>query len=135
MADQASLVQEGVERLNDALHSIDDEFQRVQKGLNTRRRSVEKQFNSKRKSVEKRTRKELNRFQSELKKNPYVKRAKSLRKGLTKEVESSVDSFLGLIRVASKTDVERIDKKLTTLNRQLKEIEKVRKTNGASPSL
>ncbi len=124
MADQVSLVQEGVDRLNDAFHSIDHEFQRVQKELTTRRRSVEK-----------RTRKELNRLQSELKKSPLVKRAKSLRKDLTKEVEASMDSFLGLIRVASKSDVERIDKKLATLNRHLKAVEKARKTNGASPSL
>ena len=135
MADQVSLVQEGVDRLNDAIHSIDGEFQRVQKELNTRRRSVEKQFNSKRKKVEKRTRKELNRFQSELNKNPLVKRAKSLQKDWTKDVEASVDSFLGLIRVASKADVERIDKKLATLNRHLKEIEKARKANGTTPSL
>ena len=46
-----------------------------------------------------------------------------------------MDSFLGLIRVASKSDVERIDKKLATLNRHLKAVEKARKTNGASPSL
>ena len=123
MADQGSLVQEGVDRLNDAFHSIDNEFQRVQKELTTRRRSVEK-----------RTRKELNRFQSELKKSPIVKRAKTLQKDLTKEVEAGMDSLLGLIRVASKADVERIDKKLATLNRHLKEIEKVRKTNGAAPS-
>jgi TolA-binding protein len=135
MAEQTSLVQEGVDRLNDAFHSIDHEFQRVQKELNARRRSVEKQLSSTRKNVEKRTRKELNRLQSELKKSPLVKRAKSLQKDLTKEVEASVDTFLGLIRVASKADVARIDKKLTTLNRHLKAMEKARKTNGTSPSL
>ncbi len=135
MAEQVSLVQEGIDRLNDAFQSIDGEFQRVQKELNSRRESVEKQFNSKRKDVEKRARKELNRFQSELKKSPFVKRAKSLQKDWTKEVETNVDSFLGLIRVASRADVERIDKKLTTLNRHLRGIEKARKTNGASPSL
>lgn len=133
MAEQESLVQEGVDRLNDALHTIDHEFQRVQKGLNTRRRSVEKQFNSTRKDVEKRTRKELSRLESELKKSPLFKRAKTLQKDLTKEVESSVDSFLARMRVASKADVARIDRKLTTLNRHLKEMEKARKTNGTSP--
>ena len=135
MADQVSLVQEGVDRLNDAFHSIDDEFQRVQKELNTRRRTMERQLKSKRKKVEKRTRSELNRVQSELKKNPFVKRAKVIRRDLTKELGSSMDSFLGWIRVASKSDLERIDRKLTTLNRHLKGIEKTRKTNGASPSL
>ena len=135
MADQVSLVQEGVDRLNDVFHSLDDEFQRVQKELNTRRRSVKRQLKSKRKTVEKRTRKEINRLQSEFQKSPVVKRAKSLQKDLTKEVETSVESLLGLIRVASKSDVERIDKKLATLNRHLKEIEKTRKTNGGSSSL
>ena len=135
MADQVSLVQEGVDRLSDAFHSIDDEFQRVQKELSTRRRAVKRQLDSRRKSVEKRTRTELNRLQSELKKSPFVKRAQAIRKNLTKELESSVDSLLGRIRVASKSDVERIDKKLATVNRHLKEIEKARKTNGASRSL
>jgi hypothetical protein len=39
------------------------------------------------------------------------------------------------MQVASRSDVQRINKKLTTLNRRLKAIEDLRKTNGSSPSI
>jgi len=122
-------------RINEAVQFLDDEFQRVQRELNERRKSLEEEFASKRKTVEKRTRKELKRIQSELKKNPIVKRADAVRKDVTKEVETRVDSLLGLMQVASRSDVQRINKKLTTLNRRLKAIEESRKTNGSSPSI
>jgi hypothetical protein len=122
-------------RINEAVQFLDVEFQRVQKELNERRKSLEKEFASKRKTVEKRTRKELKRIQSELKKNPIVQRAEAVRKDVTKEVETRVDSLLGLMQVASRSDVQRINKKLTTLTKRLKAIEDSRKTNGSSPSI
>jgi hypothetical protein len=131
MSEQVSLVQEGVDRLNEAFQSIDDEFQRVQKQLTNRRKKAEKS-----------TRKQLNRFQSELKSTPIYKRAESFRKDTTKQIESGVDSLIGLLQIASKGDLQRIDRKLTTLGRRLKEIEKASKTeiekadktNGADAS-
>jgi hypothetical protein len=131
MSEQVSLVQEGVDRLNEAFQSIDDEFQRVQKQLTNRRKKAEKS-----------TRKQLNRFQSELKSTPIYKRAESFRKDTTKQIESGVDSLLGLLQIASKGDLQRINRKLTTLGRRLKEIEKAGKTeiekagktNGADAS-
>ncbi len=135
MTEHETLRETRESRINEAVQFLDDEFQRVQKELNARRKSLEKEFASKRKTVEKRTRKELKRIQSELKKNPIVKRAEAVRKDVTKEVETRVDSLLGLMQVASKSDVQRINKKLTTLTRRLKAIEDSRKTNGSSPSI
>ena len=122
-------------RIDEAVQFFDDEFQRVQKELSARRKSLGKEFTTKRKSVEKRTRKELKRIQSELKKSPIVKRADAVRKDVTKRVETRMDALLGLLQVASKSDVQQINKKLTTLNRRLKAIEGRRKTNGSSPSI
>jgi hypothetical protein len=135
MAEDETLSEATESRINEAVQFVDDEFQRVQKELSARRKSLEKEFASKRKTVEKRTRKELKRIQSELKKNPIVKRADAVRKDVTKQVETRVDSLLGLMQVASRSDVQRINKKLTTLNRRLKAIEESRKTNGSSPSI
>ncbi len=135
MAENEPLSEARESRINEAVQFFDDEFQRVQKELSTRRKSLEKEFATKRKSVEKRTRKELKRIQSELKKSPIVKRADAVRKDITKRVEARVDTLLGLMQVASKSDVQRINKKLTTLNRRLKAIESSRKTNGSSPSI
>ena len=135
MAEHETLSETHESRINETVQFFDDEFQRVQKELSTRRKSLEKEFATKRKTVKRRTRKELKRIQSELKKNPIVKRADAVRKDVTKQVETRVDSLLGLIQVASRSDVQRINKKLTTLTRRLKAIEDSRKTNGSSPSI
>ena len=135
MEEHETLSEATESRINEAVQFVDDEFQRVQKELSARRKSLEKEFASKRKTVEKRTRKELKRIQTELKKNPIVKRADAVRKDVTKEVETRVDSLLGLMQVASRSDVQRINRKLTTLNKRLKTIEESRKTNGSSPSI
>ncbi len=135
MAENESLHEARESRINEAVQFFDDEFQRVQKELSARRKSFEKEFATKRKTVEKRTRKELKRFQSELKQNPILKRADAVRKDVTKQVEARMDALLRLMQVASKSDVQRINKKLTTLSRRLKAIEDSRKTNGSSPSI
>ena len=135
MAEHETLSEARESRINEAVQFFDDEFQRVQKELSTRRKSLEKEFATRRKTVERRTRKELKRIQSELKKNPIVKRADAVRKDVTKQVETRVDSLLGLMQVASRSDVQRINKKLTTLSRRLKAIEDSRKTNGSSASI
>ena len=135
MAEHETLSEARESRIDEAVQFFDDEFQRVQKELSARRKSLEKEFATRRKTVESRTRKELKRIQSDLKKNPIVKRANAVRKDVTKQVETRVDSLLGLMQVASRSDLRRIDKKLTTLNRRLKTIEDQRKTNGSSASI
>ena len=135
MEEHETLSEATESRINEAVQFVDDEFQRIQKELSARRKSLEKEFASKRKTVEKRTRKELKRIQTELKKNPIVKRADAVRKDVTKQVETRVDSLLGMMQVASRSDVQRINRKLTTLNKRLKAIEESRKTNGSSPSI
>ena len=163
MAEHETLSEATESRINEAVQFVDDEFQRIQKELSTRRKSLEKEFASKRKTMEKRTRKELKRIQTELKKNPIVKRADAVRKDVTKQVETRVDSLLGMMQIAPKSELQRLNKKLTTLNRRLKvaedsrvtseseaqllkerlatlnrrlkSIEESRKTNGSSPSI
>jgi hypothetical protein len=134
MAEEASLVQDGVDRINEALRSIDGEFQRVQQDFSDRRESIEKQFTKSRKSIEKKSRKEVTRWRAEVRKNPLVKRAESIRKDVNKQLESGMDNFLGLFQIASKSDMGRIERKLNALGRRLKEIEGVRKANGSSTS-
>ena len=137
MSEQVSFVQEGVDRMEDAYRSIDKTVQRLQKDLRARRKSIEKQVSSGRKSferqikarrstIEKNTRKQVR----ELRKNPLVKRAISLRDGTTKQIEDGVDSVLGFFSIATKSDVNRIDRKLGQINRKLKGLEGRKKSNG-----
>jgi len=134
MAQQAtSFVQEGVDRFNEARERIDAEVQRVQKELKTRRKKVERQFKSSRNRLEKQTRKQVKQIEKELQKNTLVKRAEELRDQASRQVESVVDSVLNALQIASKTDLQKIDRKLTKVNKKLREIEDTRKTNGRQP--
>jgi len=123
MSEQETVSRARESRINEAVQFVDDEFQRIQRDLSARRKSLEKELATKRKTVEKRTRKELKRIQSELKKNPIVKRADAVRKDVGKQVETGVDNLLGLMQVATSSDISRLNKKLNALSRRLKEIE------------
>ena len=134
MADQESLVQEGVDRINEALRSIDGEFQRVQQDLSNRRQSIEKQFTKNRKSIEKQSRKEVKRLRAEFRKSPLVKRAESLRKDVNKQLDSGMNDILSWFQIASKSDMGRINRKLNALGRRIKEIENDRQVNDSATS-
>jgi len=119
---QVSFFQEGVDRFRDAVGSIEYEFERVQKDLRTRRRSLEKQFGRRAK-----------RLSKDLRKNPALKQVETLRKRATVQIEQSVDGVLSLLQIASKHDVQRIDRKLSQLNRRLRELDSKkagRRANG-----
>jgi len=123
MAEHQTVSEAREGRISEAVQFVDDEFQRIQRELKARRKTVEREFASKRKTVEKRTRKELKRIQTELKKNPIVKRADAVRKDVGKQVETRVDALLGMMQLAAKSDVQRLNKKLNALNRRLKAID------------
>jgi hypothetical protein len=134
MSEQASLVQEGVERFNAAFERIDEERLRIQKQVNTRRKRIEKQLTSGRKDFEKRTRKQVKRLRTELRRYPLVKRAEQLQVDARRQVEEGVDRFLGVFQIASKSDLVRIDRKLDRISRKLKDIEQPRRGNGSASS-
>ena len=128
MSEQVNAIEESADRISDAYRSFDEGFQRLQKDLRSRRKSFEKQINSGRKSlerqintsrkdIEKRTRKQV----KELRKNPVVKRAISARDDATKQLESRVGSFLGFFNIATRTDIERVERKLGQITRKLKQ--------------
>jgi alanyl-tRNA synthetase len=126
MAEQASIVQESVDRVRAAFGSLEDEFERVQRRVRARRRDLERTLRSGRKDLEKRTRK----LRSEVLGSPALKRLETLRKDLQRQVEGGVDNVLRVLQIASKSDVERIDRKLSQLTRKLREIEEARESRG-----
>ena len=129
---EASFVQDGVDRVREAVDSIDGEFQRVQKRIQAQRKAFEKRVVRQRTEIEKRTRKEVKRIQTEIRKNPVMKRAQSIADDATRQVEQGVERFLGTFQIASKSDVQRIDRKLTQLKKQLKVLETTKKAPAAT---
>ena len=150
MAQQASFVQEGVdriqtatdrarERVDEEVQKVQTEFQarrrRVEKEFSSRRKQVEKEFSSRRKSFEKETRKQVKQFRTEIEKNSLVKELQRLQGEVTKQLESTLEALLARFRVASQMDLKRIDRKLTKINQRLKNIERTKTTHSRTPAV
>jgi hypothetical protein len=139
MAQQASFVQEGVDRIQTATdrarERVDEEVQKVQTEFQARRRRVEKEFSSRRKSFEKETRKQVKQFRTEIEKNSLVKELQRLQGEVTKQLESTLEALLARFRVASQMDLKRIDRKLTKINQRLKNIERAKTTHSRTPAV
>lgn len=120
MAQSQSLVEQGVDRVQGALRNVEKEFQRFQKQVVTRRRTLEKRLETRRKSLEKQARKQI----KAVRRSDVVKRAESFRSEVGEQLESGVESLLGVLQIASKSDVERIDRKLNRIARKLRDLEK-----------
>ena len=132
MSEQVNFVQESVDRFNAAFERLDEERLRLRKQLRARRKSFEKQVTSGRRDFEKRTRKQVKRLRTELRRYTVVKRAERLQADARRQIEERVDRLLALLPIASRSDLERIDRKLDRISRKLKEFEQPRRGNGAA---
>jgi len=152
MAEQESVVQEGIDRVRGTVDSIEEGVERVQKDLRARRRLIEKRFDAGRKDIEKRFdagrkdiekrfdagRKDIDKrarkLRKDLRKDPRVKQLESWGRYATRQLEQGFDTVLSTLQIARKNDVQRIDRKLGQISRKLKEIERTRRTNGGAES-
>jgi hypothetical protein len=130
MAQQASVVRDGVDQLRTAVRRFDRQFRKIQRQVETRRKQLGREVVTRRKAIEKRAQRELARFQRELQRRPLVKRAESIRADATRQIERGVASFLGVLPIATRGELERIDKKLAGLSRKLRELEKAHGVAG-----
>jgi hypothetical protein len=121
MAQQTSRVQEGVDQIRTRIR-------RIQRQVVTQRKAIEKQLSTRRKAIEKRAQKEIARVQKEIARQPLVKqaqkRAGSLRADAQSRLEAGVAGFLGALPLATKGEIDRIDRKLRAIDRKLREMEK-----------
>ena len=122
--------EEGIERFREMFGSFESEFERVQKDLKARRRLLERRFDAGRKDLEKRARK----VRKDLRKSPAFKRLDNLRRDATRQFEEGAEALLKALQIASKSDVQRIDRKLSQLTRKLKALERAKRSNGQGAS-
>ena len=97
--DPMSLLQEGMESIGESYRDLDQ------------------QIGKRRKAFEKRTRKELNGLRKKL-----PKRVQHLQRDGARRIEKSVNDILGFFQLASKSDLNRIDRRLGEINRRLGEL-------------
>ncbi len=140
MARNQGLIEEGRERFEGALEDMGRDWKRLQKRADQGR----KQF-------EQRAQRQVKKLQSELRKSPLVKRAEvqrkqlerrarklgnellnsapvkraeSLRKDAETRFQDQLESLFGLLRIASTSEVTRLERKVDQLTRKLRELEK-----------
>jgi len=150
MPETPNILQDGVERVRDAYGSLGDQLQNVQRELRARRKKLEKRLETGRKDIEKRfasQRKELGKrfetqrkqfekrtqkLRTELEKNPALKRLETIRKDATKQFEQRIAGVLNRLQIASTSDLERIDRKISQINKQMKEMGRRKRSNGGA---
>ncbi len=139
MPETTTFFQDGVDRVREAYGTLGSELQRVQRELRVRRKKIEKRFETGRKDIEKRfasQRKQLEKrtqkLRTELEKYPAVKRIETLRKDASKQFEQGVSGVLNRLQIASKSDLDRIDRKISVINKQMKEMGRRKRSNGAA---
>ncbi|HPG24361.1 MAG: phasin family protein [Spirochaetaceae bacterium] len=105
---------ERLERISQELEKWSDELQTRSDDFRTR--------------SQKRIEKSVKQVQSELRKLPAVKRAEKLRKDLgsrvEKNLETGVDRVYERLQIARLDEVKRLERKITQLNRKLRDLEK-----------
>ena len=121
MTQQATFVEESIDRVQNAVRSFEGEFEKLQK-----------EFGKRRKQFRRDTQKQVKKIRADLRSRPLVKRAESLRSDAAKQLDSGVDSVLSLLRIASRSDVEKLDRKLGQINRKLNQMEKGGRHTGGS---
>jgi hypothetical protein len=123
MSEQTSFVSESIDRVQEAIQSVGDEFERLQGQLGDRRKEFETQ-----------TQKRVKKLQKDLRKQPLFKRADTLRRDATKQIEQSVEGVLNTLQIASSSDMKKLDRKLNAITKRLKEMEAKPKTKHVTPA-
>jgi flagellar motility protein MotE (MotC chaperone) len=113
---KANVIQDGIDRFQTAFDSLEKDFKRMQKNAEKRRKGFERE-----------TEKRVKKLRTELKKSPAVKRANQLSDNVAKAIEGSVDQVLGNLRIASSGEVRKLERKVASLNRKVRELEKTKK--------
>ncbi len=101
------------DRFNDALRSIDDQVQ-----------DWREQFETRRKDFEKDLRKRADRVRDNLEKSDTYRRADRVRKDVGQQVDKARGDLYDVFGIASKSEVEKLNKKLATISRKLNELAK-----------
>ena len=119
MEERANIFDDGVQRMQSAWNSVESEFENLQKAVDKRRKRFEKE-----------AQKQVKR----LRKTDLAKRFESLRDDASRQIESNLESALGLFSVASSTELKRLERRVTQLTRKLNTLEKSRASGVGSQS-
>ncbi len=126
---QANVIEQGFDRFQATFRDVDRQVQRVRRELGKRRRTIERGLKRRRTDLEKRATRQLRRVRSELRRNSTYRRAETLQAETRERIDRQIDQVLSSIPVASKSEVEGLEKRIARLTRRVRDLEK---TNGVA---
>jgi uncharacterized protein YukE len=101
----------GFDRFNEALRNLDDQLQELRERFDERRKKTEKRVKEFRKDVE-----------TQLRKSPLYRRAERIRKDVEEQVETTRNQVYDAVGIASKSEVEKLNRKLNAISKKLNEL-------------
>ena len=101
----------GYDWFNDALKSLDEQLQ-----------DLRERFDHQRRKVERDVRKRAEKLQARVQESDLYKRAEGARKDLESRVESSRSQIYDVFGIASKHEIEKLNKRLNKISKQLTEL-------------
>jgi len=113
MAQPNNIIQDVSDRVESAVKTFEKDLKKLQKDADKRRKAFER-------SADRRVKK----LQKQIDAMPVVKRVKSLRDDAAKTAQGQLDAFLGTFRIASQGEVDRLERKIGSLSRKLRAVEK-----------
>jgi len=109
MTKENNILDAGLERLREAVGSLEDEIERLQGDFRVRQHGFEKR---------------AEKLRAEIRDSDAVKQLEELRERATRQGGEKLGELLSSLQIASKDDVRRIDRRLRQLNRKLKNLHK-----------
>ncbi len=113
MAETVAERQTGFDRFNEALRNLDEEIQ-----------DVRERFERGRERVGTEVRQRADRVRSEVRNSEAFRRADQLRRDVEGQLERSREQLYNAFGLATKADVEKLNRKLNQLSRKLNELVK-----------
>ena len=110
---QPQIIQNVTDRVETAVKSFEKDLKKLQKDAEKRRKAFERNAERQVKKIQKR-----------IDALPVVQRAKTLRSDAVKTAQGQMDALLGTLRIASQGEVERLERKIGSLSRKLRQFEK-----------
>ncbi len=117
---QPQIIQDVSDRVETAVKTFEKDWKKFQK-----------QAERQRKTIEKRAEREVKKFQKQIDTNPVVKRARTLRDDAVKTFETQMDTLLGTFRIANRGEVEKLERKVGSLSRKIRQLEKAYEEEAA----
>ena len=113
MPQQATFIDDSIDRIQSVFKDAEGEIQKFQKRAEKRRKDIQKRAEKRSKDIQK-----------QFRKMPAVKKAEQIRADARKQFDSNVESFMGKLPVASRSDLVKMDRRIKQLTRKLNALEK-----------